>query len=79
MAVLGTWCFNRKLTLAAKNLGSDIALLVFQRLKRDRALTGNTMKLFMHCSLPRVDLSDYSNATREFLDSVASMSLAVRL
>lgn len=54
-------------------------MLVFQRLKRDRALTGNTMKLFMHCSLPRVDLSDYSNATREFLDSVASMSFTVRL
>jgi hypothetical protein len=31
------------------------------------------MKLFLHTNLPRVDLSDYGNATREFLDSIAHM------
>jgi Leucine-rich repeat (LRR) protein len=60
-----------------KNMGADLAMLVFQRLKRDRALNANTMKLFLHTNLPRVDLSDYGNTTREFLESIAHMAVTL--
>ena len=59
------------------SLGPDIAALVFNQMKKEHILTADTMKLFVHCHLPAVDLSSYHNTSTEFLSSIAQMSVTL--
>jgi Leucine-rich repeat (LRR) protein len=59
---------------ALMNLGPDIAWSVFEMMKAEHTLNGETISLFMHSHLSRMDLGGYRNTTQQFLNTVANLN-----
>ncbi len=56
------------------DLGPDISSVVLHGLRDHGKLTAESMKLFMHAHLTRLDLGGYENTTQQFLDTICKLS-----
>ena len=87
LASLRTLCLNVLLPdmiargdrFALSRLGPDLCLRVFEMMRDAGKLTGDSMPLFMHSHLTRVDLEGYLNATQQFLDTLANLASSLSM
>lgn len=60
-------------------LGPDICGVVLAGMRDRKQLTAESMKLFLHAHLTRLDLGGYNNTTQQFVDTICKLSTLMSL